>query len=388
MNLGWKRRAAPAAEITALRELLHRRTTAACEQAAGTGEVSLQHIEALERLERLLAITDAARRPAMRRRWPLAAFLAVTLLIVSVLLFARTSETEIDADLDLSQVSFSLSRAQVLANAMGLSTLGVSGLREVEIPRARGRPAQVLSATGGTDLGVRLSASADPQRPGTVTLAAVALPAKTQVVLRPTEIPRQYRLSLRGPDLLLSADVSGVVSVGASGAPAEVRDFGAPKLVVLKPGSTGVDLDLTFPQGSKVTFPSQLWIENLSLVRIEQFAYGDGTLVWPLSTIRAGVLYFESLNGKEHRLRPGERLQFGSAEGQVRLLQPRDDGMGLRFHGRVGNMTSGAAGSRRSLMPSYLEWLQARHGLSLLWGTTLYLFGLSMAVLNWWRPPK
>jgi hypothetical protein len=35
-------------------------------------------------------------------------------------------------------------------------------------------------------------------------------------------------------------------------------------------------------------------------------------------------------------------------------------------------------------MPTYLEWLRARHGLSLLWGTTLYLFGVIVGALRWW----
>jgi hypothetical protein len=34
-------------------------------------------------------------------------------------------------------------------------------------------------------------------------------------------------------------------------------------------------------------------------------------------------------------------------------------------------------------MPTYLEWLKARHGLSLFWGTSLYLFGLAAAALRW-----
>ena len=35
-------------------------------------------------------------------------------------------------------------------------------------------------------------------------------------------------------------------------------------------------------------------------------------------------------------------------------------------------------------MPTYLAWLKARHGLYLLWGTTLYLFGLIASLLRWW----
>jgi hypothetical protein len=47
-------------------------------------------------------------------------------------------------------------------------------------------------------------------------------------------------------------------------------------------------------------------------------------------------------------------------------------------------MTTGSGEGRRTLMPTYLEWMRARHGVSLLWGTTLYLFGLIAGALRWW----
>jgi hypothetical protein len=34
-----------------------------------------------------------------------------------------------------------------------------------------------------------------------------------------------------------------------------------------------------------------------------------------------------------------------------------------------------------------LEWLRARHGLTLLWGTTAYVFGLATAVVRWFKVP-
>jgi hypothetical protein len=47
-------------------------------------------------------------------------------------------------------------------------------------------------------------------------------------------------------------------------------------------------------------------------------------------------------------------------------------------------MTTGAGEGHRSLMPTRLEWLQARHGLSLLWASSLYLMGIIGVVLHWW----
>jgi hypothetical protein len=370
-----------------LRAMLQRRARAVGEQTAETGEVSREQLDDLERLARLVAISDAAQRPRAARRWPLVAGLGFTLLIVSVLLFARTRETEIELDLDLSEASFVSSRLQILADAIGVTSLGVAGLREIQIPRARDRGAETLTAAGAEpELGFRLSVG-EGARPGTVALAALSLPAGTRVWLRSADTPRQYRLSLRGPDLRLRAEVSGVVNVGTSGTATGPVDFGAPKAVLLQPGSSGVDIDVALLDGARAAFSPQLRAEAVSFFQIEQFADADRTLVRPLSTIRSGTLYLESLNGQERRLRPGQGLRFGSSVGEIRTLEVRDGRVGLRFHGRVRDMTSGAGDTRRSLMPTYLEWLQARHGLSLLWGTTLYVFGLAMAALRWWRTP-
>ena len=64
-----------------------------------------------------------------------------------------------------------------------------------------------------------------------------------------------------------------------------------------------------------------------------------------------------------------------------------DDGVRLRFHGRVRGLSSGSSEIKRSLMPTVLDWLRAQHGLSLLWGTTAYVVGLFITVLGWWRRP-
>ena len=74
-----------------------------------------------------------------------------------------------------------------------------------------------------------------------------------------------------------------------------------------------------------------------------------------------------------------------AAAGRSRTLRLREDRIALRFHGHVRGMSTGSADSPRSLMPTYLEWIRARHGVELLWGTTLYLFGLIAGALRWWK---
>jgi hypothetical protein len=94
-----------------------------------------------------------------------------------------------------------------------------------------------------------------------------------------------------------------------------------------------------------------------------------------------------SLNDQERKLRSGEAIHFEHTQGEFRTLRLQDDHIEMKFHGRVRGMAIGSGESSRSLMPTWLEWLRARHSLSLLWGAALYLFGLVTVVLRWWGKP-
>lgn len=281
-----------------LRELLSRQTEAVSEGAIQTGgQVSAEQLEALGRLARLVEICDVAQPPPPRKRWPMVTALGVTFLIVSLLLFARVSETEIELELALSEVSFVLPTQQILTEVMQLSILGASGLQEIRLPRIRDRAAQILHASEGAEHAIRLSAAADGAHQGTVTLAPVVLPAGTHVWLRYTEVPNQYRLSLKGSELLLHVDVNGPVQVGLSGSPVEQLTFLSPTPILLRPGSSEVKLDFTLTGAPQGTFSPQLSATRLSLFRIEQFLDAEHTVVRPVSTVLSGTLYLESLNG-------------------------------------------------------------------------------------------
>jgi hypothetical protein len=174
------------------------------------------------------------------------------------------------------------------------------------------------------------------------------------------------------------------LALAVSGSPARVVDSPIPKSVVFEGGKQDLALNLTFPTPIRSPFSSQLEIRDLSLFSIDQFLEPDQAIVRRISTVLSGVLYFESLNGEERRLMPGEDLYFSQSQGEIRTLDLTDDHIGLKFHGHVSGMTVAADGALRSIMPTHLGWLRARHGLSLLWGTSLYAFALLVGALRWW----
>ena len=367
-----------------LRGLLHRQASMMSEEALKSGgQISDKQVKTLERLAQLVKICNAAKPPP--KRWPLLVVLGVTLLILSILLFSRVSETEIELDMALSEVSFTSSSQQVLSEAIGLSELGVLGLREIRLSRARGRIAEIFGEHQYINAAIRLSKVSDGERQGTIMLGMLELPPGTRVRLHHKEVLHQYRLSLEGKDLKLRAEVNGTVQVNLSGIPEERLQFSSPRSIKLLPNSKEVDLDLTFSGTSKHVFSPQLSVENLSFIRIDEIIGTERTVVKYVSTVLSGKLYFESLGGQMRTIRPGEAIRFETSSGQMRTIQLHNEHLSIKFRGRVRGMSTGIGESSRSLMPTCLEWLRARHGLALLWGTALYLFSLIIGVLRWWR---
>jgi hypothetical protein len=99
----------PKSTLDQLRDLLRQEAEAAGDEAAHSGgKISPGRVDELERLAHLVEICEAAQPQPARKRWPVIMALGGTLLIVSVLLFARMAETEIELDLTLSEVGFVL----------------------------------------------------------------------------------------------------------------------------------------------------------------------------------------------------------------------------------------------------------------------------------------
>jgi hypothetical protein len=130
-----------------------------------------------------------------------------------------------------------------------------------------------------------------------------------------------------------------------------------------------------------------LTIQDLCLLRIEDRRGIEGLPVRRVSTILSGTIFFEELNSKKLTLRPGEVIELERSQGEIESLEFKDD-IVVQFRGRVRGILSGPADIRQSLMPTWLESLKARQGLSLLWGSAIYLFGLVVGILRWLRAPE
>ncbi len=319
--------------------------------------------------------------PPQAGRWLPAAVFASTLVVASVLLFIRVPTTTIELDGTFTGLAFVSAQQQQLNRPLSVSALGAAGLKEVQLPgEVASRGARVSA------IRIAVDSAGDAKRSGSIVVDRIVVPALTQVRLSRTDVPRQYRISLRSATpITVHADVMGTVTFAPAGARAATTTLGAPRPVDFT-GTTGaLDLDVTLAVASPAPRWQQLAARDLQVYRVEDEQDAARPLARPVSTILAGTIYFESLGGGERRLRAGEMLRFGGASGTILTLDLREDAIAATFQGDVREMRSGAGEHPRSFMPTLLEWLRQRQGLSLLWGTALYLFGISMTLRRWWR---
>lgn len=337
--------------------------------------------DSLANVQRLVELANLQRdlEPARHvNRWVGAAVFAATIALVSVLLLAHVRESEIELNLVVSELRFQVDFRQQLTDTLQLATLGASGLSQVALPG--------LDESGKVPAsGVRLSADNGGASAGTISLEPIVASAYAEMTLRLGDVPGELRLSMSHLDDVLRADVSGTIRAAAPRFAQKVITAATPQPIVLTPGLAQVDLDLApLNPGAGLLAPG-LDVIELGLMRIDEVTEADKTAVRAVSTIQSGSVYLEELGGRELRLRAHEGLRFALARGEVRSIGVKDGALALNFHGRVRGMASGPLDHPRNLMPRWLDWLRENQPLSLLWGSAVYLFGLSTAVRQWWK---
>lgn len=364
-------------------------------QKVADGEpVSQEEFEALKRLAGLADLAATAHSKRLRT-WPIAVAAALTLALVSALLFLRVSSTEIELEAKLSEISFTVTSRQAILGTQNFLSLGADGLQDVKLPQASSGAPRELGAVSGELCNAEISLAEKPSSPGAVSLNALAVPAGTTISLTYPAANR-VALALKPPPserLDVALSVKGIIRAIAH-CPTQIINeedtYSSPQLIELAGApSAPLALQFTLLPGATMAFSSQMGVADIALFQVDQLVEGTSALARKVSSLLSGVLYLESLNGKQVALRSYEELRFAGSTGVIRKLALSSPGgseegsLALHAYANVRGMTIGTQSNVRSLMPTYLEWLSARQGVALLWGSTLYLTGLLASMLRW-----
>ncbi len=367
-----------------LQALYSQRVRDACESAIeNDGQAPAEAVENLERLRKLSETSAGSTAASLHGHAIAAVALLSTLTVSSILLLVHMRQTEIGLDLSLSEVAFSLDGEQTLAPMARLASFGASGLEKIELSDLSGQPGRTISIGDGS---AGLLLALPEKQKGSIMVFGVALPAATRASLQAVG-PQRYRLSMDPPQGRLppfQASFEGPVRVAVVGEPAMTRQAGLAQ-ATMYPAAGRVSLDFEVAPGTTIDLAQQWRINGLTLARLERFMDANRTSIRSISTLLSGTLYMDSLNSEQRVLRAGEAIRFEDSLGEVRRLSIEAHPISLQYQGAVRGMTTGFGETRTDLMPTVLEWLRTRHGISLLWGATLYVFGMVAAVLRWMK---
>ena len=170
---------------------------------ASGGQVPSELSANAERLAGLLRLQrELAPQVRTRQRWFMVALFVATLALVTLLLLATVPETEVELDLVVSELRFTLSAPQQLSELQQLASLGASGLAKVALPGVQ------VAASSTSRVLLRAASGAAG---GTITLAPLLASKGAEVTLRIGDVPNELRMSVKGLDTTVQADVSGIV---------------------------------------------------------------------------------------------------------------------------------------------------------------------------------
>lgn len=359
-----------------IEKMLREKIILAKEEAArDSGHVSPETTDGLNRLARVLELDEKTKPPRVSHVF-VASLLVGALALSTILLFTHVSQTDIDLDATVTEAAFTLTASHMLSDAISLESLGASGVRNIELPLGMAAPSSSF---------FHLVVLKQGPRPGQLTLAPLALLAGTRIRLS-GGAARVGHISLSGKAVDVHAAASGAVHLDPAGVTA---DLTSPKEFTFSGGGPEpVDLDLSISGDGAFSLGTHIPVSDLILSRVEESHDQATTMVDRVSTITSGSLFLNALDDREFKLRAGQPLELTGAKGVLRKLTLTDGKIAIRFEGTVQGIKTGAGEGLRTMMPTCLEWVEARHGPALLWGSAIYLFGLAMAVLRWFEIVK
>lgn len=349
----------------------------------GNGRLDTVEIEEIERVARFIALHKEMTPPKRERHVLAIGLLVGTLIAVSLLMYARLPTTDVEVFATTSEVGFRSQAPQTLSEGMEADDVLIACACDIRLPSSPGQPSRVLASSGAESI-VRLTVAGEGDRRGSITIAPVTLTPDSLVRLRHRGAAGAYGLSIEAPQLALRVNLYGTIVVAIPGELESSVDFVVPKALIATTGGKELTLDIQTNDKDGLGLASQLLVNSLSFVRTDEPA-APGLPVRNVSTLAGGTLYWEALDGRERTLRPSERIEFDRVRGEIVAVDFKPTDIALRFHGEVGAVTAGWGENRRSLMPTWLEWLRARHSLSLLWGSTVYVVGLLLGALRWFK---
>ena len=358
-----------------LRAVVRERAAKAADVAAKGGSVPQEEIDSLRNLSDLCGTLESTAVKPKANRWIPGTLFLLALICASILLFRRVAATQVEIDATATSAEFRLAQTRPLTEAVVVTSLRLVGIKRLSDMRCAGMSAEhppkdltLIAGSGAT--------------PGSITLQPIEARKGLSVTVLGGDSPTHWALAFSGAPQTVRATFEGSLKIDGEPCRIEAR---FPRTLEATLDEKSSRLVLEFAKAPGQFLLSLLPVDRLAFVRSDVVDLEGRVEQQQSTTLTGGSIYFEDLEGKETKLRDGEWLEIGVRQGW--LLAPCVAGGNLawRYRGSVHALRSGPPDSSRDLKPSWLEYARAQHGIELLWGAALSLFGLGGTLVRWFK---
>lgn len=358
-----------------LRTLLTRRVREVVDRVGAGEEPTKEEVDSLDRLSRLVNMEQSVLRAQQRR---LAGLLLLGLAIIAATLVLTIRvwwDGDIAVDAEVTALSFVPAEPTWLVAGLAVDRLELRDVDSIRVTQLRGRRDTTLVPLGVLTLTPRDGSD----RRHYITIASLAAAETSLVSLR---LPDSgvVRADFRPAAPSFDASADSVVEVHSEDGVMQLNFDRTGQLRVFH-GTGPIAVTWRSANGQS-ELPAPLRVTRLDLFAIDT-RNGE-----PVSTLRRGAVYRESLGRDSVRLRRDETLTIDRPDGLLRSLVAQGNGITLFFRGRAGDVSTAIAGVQQTLRPTLLEWARAQNGVWWLWTTILGIAGVLLGVRRWWREPK
>lgn len=321
--------------------------------------------------------------PPLPKVWPFLLFIGLPIIIGILLWFIPLNRLEVQLQANVSEFSFISTTQQELSDPLGIKSFKAAGLSQIQIPGTSETPDESLTINENMLGTIIVTPGSNGEDEGDMTLDTLTLPQGSSMRVVKTASPFQYNMTFDHLNQPLKVNVKGSVDIMVPGIGVKHRVFRFPKPLLLQPGPSGIDMEITVVDLADNLLPSPLSVTNLGFVRIDERRGDDRTTVRKVSTILAGDF---SLNGESQQLASEEYLQFDHSEGSLRAIRLNQDNLKVEFHGQIQGMKSCQEKNQcTSLMPTYGEWLLINYSAVVVIGGIVYYILILLGRLQGWK---
>jgi hypothetical protein len=335
-----------------LRRLLDSRLKRCADRALDQGQLAAEEVAEVDALSKLCSLADSAQARRSHRVQVTVVGLLI-LALVSVMLFKRAGTTVVELEATADSLRF-----QATDTARG-SSIRVAGFSI--------SGAKIIDAESVLDPDAAAARIDAPPGGGTITVQDVRVGKGGRVSLE-RESPTALRMDLSRGVVALSIHGKLVIANRT----VEVR---FPRAITFSADEAPASVSMVFAPDSEAQLFRHVSVDRLSMLEVRDDR--------EVSAIRAGTIFFESLNGQERKVREAEHLELAGVDGKLRTVSFGKDGIQLRFDGKVADLRKGVPPNSASIMPTWLELARAQQPLVLLWSTTATVVGLALGFLRW-----